>query len=67
MNGLWLTEEVLKDKKQTQNIQSEIEIYSLLASVIGVNCVIFAIIIIKYSSDIYATFVKGEGGVPYEG
>lgn len=62
-----MTEEILKNPKKRQNVQNDIDMYSALAAVVGINIVIFFIVVLKYTDDILAVFVRGEGLVPYEG
>jgi hypothetical protein len=52
-------------EKQLKNLESDVEMWSGIASIVAIQFVIFCIVVIKYYDDILDVFCRGRGHLEY--
>ena len=65
LTDLWIgSNSPLKDKALV-NLQSDVDMWSALGSIVVVQCLIMLIVIVKYYDDILDVFCRGRGHLEY--
>ena len=62
----WIPEDTTNlTEKQLKNLESDVEMWSGVASIAAIQFVIFCIVVVKYYDDILDVFCRGRGHLEY--